>query len=107
MTRISVRQTAAEVVFFFLALPGYGNLANVLYEQGKYPEAVRRYVQSLSLTEHPEVHVELALTLCELGRFDLAREHYRRAMQIDRSLAPAPVGGLSERGGGEGGTLQQ
>jgi len=79
---------------------GYGNLGNVLYEQGKYPEAVQRYEESLARSERPEVHVELALTLCEIGKFDRAREHYRRAMQIEQSPAPAPVG---TAGGGQGG----
>ena len=68
---------------------GYGNLGNVLYEQGKYPEAVRRYEEALARAELPEVHVELALTWCEIGKFDRAREHYRRAMQIDQSLGAA------------------
>ncbi len=85
---------------------GYGNLGNILYEQGRYPEAVRSYEESLSRTERPEVHVELALTWCEIGKFDRAREHYRRAMQIDQSLAPATVGRLPEAGNGEGGTLK-
>ena len=71
---------------------GYGNLGNVLYEQGKYPEAVRRYEEALARQERPEVHVELALTWCELGKFERAREHYRRAMAIDQSSALAPVG---------------
>jgi ligand-binding sensor domain-containing protein len=71
---------------------GYGNLGNVLYEQGKYPEAVRRFEESLARAERPEVHVELALTWCELGNFDRAREHYHRAMAIDQSLAPARPG---------------
>jgi ligand-binding sensor domain-containing protein len=70
---------------------GYGNLGNILYEQGKYQEAVRRYEESLERSERPEVHVELALTWCEIGKFDRAREHYVRAMQIDPSLAPAPA----------------
>jgi tetratricopeptide (TPR) repeat protein len=61
---------------------GYGNLGNVLYEQGRYPEAVKRYEEALARAEAPEMHVELALTWCELGRFDRAREHYRRAMEM-------------------------
>jgi Tfp pilus assembly protein PilF len=61
---------------------GYSNLGNVLYEQGKFAEAVRRYEEALALAERPEVRVELALTWCELGDFGRAREHYRRAMQI-------------------------
>jgi transglutaminase-like putative cysteine protease len=61
---------------------GYGNLGNVLYEQERYHEAVKRYEEALALAELPEVHVELALTWCEIGRFDRAREHYRRAMEI-------------------------
>jgi tetratricopeptide (TPR) repeat protein len=65
---------------------GYGNLGNILYEQGKYPDAVRRYEEALARAEAPEVHVELALTWCEIGNFDRAREHYRKAMQIDQSL---------------------
>jgi tetratricopeptide (TPR) repeat protein len=65
---------------------GYGNLGNVMYEQGKYPEAVRRYEEALARAEAAEVHVELALTWCEIGKFDRAREHYRRAMQIDQTL---------------------
>ncbi len=83
---------------------GYGNLGNILYEQGKYPEAVRRYEEALARAERPEVHVELALTWCEVGKFDRAREHYQRAMQIDQSRAPAPVGApAGDRiGGGTG-----
>jgi tetratricopeptide (TPR) repeat protein len=61
---------------------GYGNLGNVLYEQGKYQDAVRRYEEALARSERPEVHVELALAWCEIGKFDRAREHYRRAMQM-------------------------
>jgi tetratricopeptide (TPR) repeat protein len=79
---------------------GYGNLGNVLYEQGKYQDAVRRYEEALARAERPEVHVELALTWCEIGRFDRAREHYQRAMRIDPSLAPAPVGAAAGDGGG-------
>ncbi len=75
---------------------GYGNLGNVLYEQGLYPAAVLRYEEALARAELPEVHVELALTWCELGRFDQAREHYRRAMEI---AGPADAAG----GGGSGG----
>jgi len=79
---------------------GYGNLANVLYEQGKFSEAVTRYEESLARSERPEVHVELALTWCEVGRFDRAREHYRRAMKIDPSLAPPAAGGRGTDGPG-------
>jgi hypothetical protein len=61
---------------------GYGNLGNVRYEQGRYREAVAAYEESLRIRELPQVHVELALTWCELGRFDLAREHYRRAIEL-------------------------
>jgi len=71
---------------------GYSNLGNILYEQGKYQDAVHRYEEALARSERPEVHVELALTWCEIGKFDRAREHYRRAMAIDQSLAPAPLG---------------
>ena len=77
---------------------GYGNLGNVLYEQGRYPEAVKRYEEALALAELPEVHVELALTWCELGRFERAREHYRRAMEIG--------GAAGERGRACGGPRQ-
>jgi hypothetical protein len=42
--------------------------------------------------DRPEVHVELALTWCEMGNFKKAREHYQRAMAIDQSLAPARPG---------------
>lgn len=83
---------------------GYGNLGNVHYEQGKYKEAVRRYEESLARSERPEVHVELALTWCEIGRFDRAREHYERAMRIDPALAPAPPGASADDRGG-GGTV--
>ncbi|HWR96859.1 MAG TPA: two-component regulator propeller domain-containing protein, partial [Candidatus Methanoperedens sp.] len=68
---------------------GYGNLGNVLYEQGRHTEAVRRYEEALARAEQPEVHVELALTWCELGRFDRAREHYERAMAIAGPAAGA------------------
>ncbi|MHB8835176.1 MAG: two-component regulator propeller domain-containing protein [Candidatus Methylomirabilia bacterium] len=81
---------------------GYGNLGNVMYEQGKYPEAVRRYEEGLARADLPEVHVELALTWCEIGKFDRAREHYRRAMRIDESLAPEPAGASAGDHGREG-----
>ena len=45
------------------------------------------------------MHVELALTWCELARFDLAREHYRRAIEIDQSLNRRAPGGLTGAGG--------
>jgi tetratricopeptide (TPR) repeat protein len=82
---------------------GYGNLANVLYEQGRYQEAVAQYEEALRREERPEVHVELALTLCEIGRFDAARAHYRRAMELapamfEEEAASPPAGG----GGGTG-----
>ena len=48
------------------------------------------------------MHVELALTWCEIGKFDRAREHYRRAMQIDQSLAPAPAGAAAGDRAGSG-----
>ncbi|HEY5999526.1 MAG TPA: two-component regulator propeller domain-containing protein [bacterium] len=82
---------------------GYGNLGNVRYEQGRYTEAVRRYGEALARAELPEVHVELALTFCELGRFDLAREHYRRAMALG-----GDAGDVGDAGGGAaaGGTAR-
>jgi Flp pilus assembly protein TadD len=42
--------------------------------------------------------VELALTLCELGRFEQAREHYRRAMEMAGPLVDAAEAG---EGGGQ------
>jgi hypothetical protein len=87
---------------------GYGNLGNVLYEQGKYEQAVHRYEQALARAERPEVHVELALTWCEIGKFDRAREHYRRAMQPARCPGPAGAPGAAAGAGRarrEGGTL--
>ena len=71
---------------------GYGNIGNVLYEQGKYPEAVQRYEESLARSDRPEIHVELALALCEIGSFDRARDHYRRAMELGAAPDPAPSG---------------
>jgi hypothetical protein len=71
---------------------GYSNLGNVLYEQGKYEDAVRRFEESLERMDRTEVHVELALTWCEIGKFDKAREHYYRAMAIEQSLDPARQG---------------
>jgi ligand-binding sensor domain-containing protein len=62
---------------------GHSNLANVLYERELYDEAVERYHASLEIDPaNPEVHVELALTYCETGRFDMARVHYRLAMEL-------------------------
>jgi tetratricopeptide (TPR) repeat protein len=78
---------------------GYGNLGNVLYEQGRYTAAVKRYEEALARAELPEVHVELALTWCELGRFDLAREHYRRAMAIGGEAADAAGGAAGRQPG--------
>ena len=76
---------------------GYSNLGNVLYEQGNYQDAVRRFEESLARMDRPEVHVELALTWCEMGNFKSAREHYHRAMEIDRSLAPSSPGAETGR----------
>jgi hypothetical protein len=72
---------------------GHSNLANVLYEREVYEEAIERYLQSLAIDPaSPEVHVELALTYCEVGRFDRAREHYRLAMDLDVDLGSGAGG---------------
>jgi ligand-binding sensor domain-containing protein/tetratricopeptide (TPR) repeat protein len=71
---------------------GYSNLGNILYEQGKYQEAVKLYEESLRREERPQVHVELALTWCELGDFAQAREHYRRAMALEPGIVPGEAG---------------
>jgi len=68
----------------------HGNSATSL-RAGRYTEAVKRYEEALARAELPEVHVELALTWCELGRFDRAREHYRRAMEIGRGRGGGAV----------------
>ncbi len=65
---------------------GWSNLANVLYEQGRYEQAVEHYILSLKRKEVPQVLVELALTLCEVGRFEEARRHFGRAMALEPAL---------------------
>jgi tetratricopeptide (TPR) repeat protein len=71
---------------------GHGNLANVLYEQEKYEEAIRAYLESLRLDPaSPEVNVELALTYCEVGRFGLARKHYGAAMDLSKGSGDAAL----------------
>jgi len=72
---------------------GHSNLANVLYEREVYEEAIGRYLQSLEIDPaSPHVHVELALTYCEVGRFDKAREHYRLAMDLEADLGSGTGG---------------
>jgi ligand-binding sensor domain-containing protein len=71
---------------------GYSNLGNVLSEQGRFAEAVQRYEESLARAELAEVHVELALALSEIGKFDESRKHYERARELGAPTAATEAG---------------
>ena len=76
-----------------------GNIANVLYTQGKTLEASEMQQQVLAMVErsldpeHPTVgatHFNLGSTLRKLGRLDEATAHFLRAVEIwEAGLGPS------------------
>ncbi len=58
-------------------------LGFVLGKMGNHEEALKLYNHALSLREEDVTHLAIASQLRELGRFDEAEEHYKKAISLD------------------------
>ena len=80
--------------YFRKALSASGNEARIvnnygsfLYEQQRYPQAYERFEQAAADNLYPErsrVFESLGMTALKLGKRDLAREHFTKALRLDR-----------------------
>ncbi|MEG5267002.1 type IV pilus biogenesis/stability protein PilW [Pseudomonas sp. JDS28PS106] len=63
------------------------NYGSFLYEQQRYAEAYARFEQAAADNLYPErsrVFESLGMTALKLGKPDLAREHFTKALRLDR-----------------------
>ena len=68
------------------------NLGNMLFQEGRIPEAIERYRQALQINpEMAEAHSNLGLALEETGHAEEAIDEYERALKINPHLATAQV----------------
>jgi tetratricopeptide (TPR) repeat protein len=68
----------------------YLALGGLLYEQGRFAEALAVYDRALvAANEAPEVHYNRGIVLEDLGRFDDALDAYRSALRLDEAFADA------------------
>ena len=58
-------------------------LGFILSQMGNHEEALKLYNHSLTLKDEDVTHLAIASQLRELGRFDEAAEHYKRAIELD------------------------
>ena len=84
---------------------GLSSLGNVLYSQGKYEQARRRYEQVLPIVEqehgvdHPDVArvlYSLGTTLLYQGEYEQATRYYERAVKIQEQALGARHPGVAE-----------
>ncbi|MYC69347.1 MAG: tetratricopeptide repeat protein [Gemmatimonadetes bacterium] len=60
------------------------HLGIVLYEQGRYEEALDAYrVAAAQLPDYDKIHVNLGMVLKELSRFEEAETYFRRAISLN------------------------
>jgi protein O-mannosyl-transferase len=68
----------------------HNNLARVLFEQGKFDEAVVHYTMALQLSpDNADAHNNMANALLQHGRVDEAISHYVEALRIQPNHAEA------------------
>jgi len=68
----------------------WNEMAFHLYEQGKYPEAIRAYEKALTFTpERATIWLDAGVAHQQLGELDQARRHYEQAVELDPELARA------------------
>jgi tetratricopeptide (TPR) repeat protein len=61
-----------------------------LYDQGRYPEAIRAYQRAISfLPERAVLWLDCGVAHHQLGDLDQARRHYEQAVSLDPELARA------------------
>jgi Flp pilus assembly protein TadD len=69
------------------------NLANTLSDQGRLPEAIAQYQQTLELEgPSPDVHAALGLACERLGRFVEAGVQYQAALRLQPNHPAAAAG---------------
>ena len=62
--------------------PNFQRSGQLLYQQGRYQEAVAEFRQQLLQEEDSLTHGYLALSLSELEQFDAATEHAHQAIHL-------------------------
>ncbi len=68
---------------------GHNNLGNVLFEEGRYPEAIAEYGRALDLApDYADAHTNLGNALARLGRYAEAVGHYETALKFRTADRP-------------------
>jgi Ca-activated chloride channel homolog len=72
---------------------GKNEEGNRLYQEKKYPEAMKRYTEAqLEAPDSPQLHYNLGNVFFRQGEIEKAREEYRRALAAaDASLDPRAI----------------
>jgi Ca-activated chloride channel family protein len=72
---------------------GKNEEGNRLYEEKKYPEAMKRYTEAqIEAPDSPQLHYNLGNVFFRQGEIEKAREEYRRALAAaDASLDPRAI----------------
>jgi tetratricopeptide (TPR) repeat protein len=61
-----------------------------LYDQGKYPEAIKAYKKALTFTpERAVIWLDAGVAYHQMGELEEARKHYEQAVSLDPELARA------------------
>ncbi len=68
----------------------WNEMAFHLYEEGKFPDAIRAYEKALTFTpERATIWLDAGVAHQQLGELDQARRHYEQAVELDPELARA------------------
>ena len=68
----------------------HNNIAYVLVQQGKLPDAIAHYRRAIAIRpELPESHLDLGATLVMAGKAADAVPHYQEAIRLKPGMAPA------------------
>lgn len=90
--------------------PGYNNLANAFYEQGRVDEAIATARKAIELDpDFGVAHYNLGNLYASIGRLDQAQHHFEKALEIYPNYAEARnnLGQLLTRRGDLDGGIQQ
>ena len=64
----------------------YFNIGRTLQDQGKYSDAMQRYIEALGRKpDYIDAHLCLGITLSTVGKTEDAIEHYRKVIELDPS----------------------
>ena len=67
----------------------YANLANIYYQNNQPEQAVKFYSKALAMeADNARIHFNIGQALLSLRRIEKAREHFEKAVAIDRRVHP-------------------